>query len=196
MKSLFLLPLVLALATVQAGCRQEEPKSERKSLVDRVQAEVEAGLAEARKELATKPLELNAGGQPEATIAADGTFRIAGKEVEVTPEQRALLQAYHKELLAVAESGIEIGGQAAALAGTAVKEALANVFTGDEAAIEAKVEAEARKIASEAMKLCDHLEGLRAAQDRVAEALPAFRPYARLDQAEIEECRKDAAEHG
>lgn len=196
MKSLFLLPLVLALATVQAGCRQEEPKSERKTLVDHVQAEVEAGLAEARKELATKPLKLNADGQPQATIAADGTLRIAGREVEVTPEQRALLQAYHKELLAVAESGIEIGGQAAALASAAVKEALANVFTGDEAAIEARIEAETRKIATETMKLCDHLEGLRTAQDRVAEALPAFRPYAQLDQLEIEECRKEATKRG
>lgn len=135
-----------------------------------------------------KVITLRANGQPDAKISADGELTIDGKAVAMNDTQRALLQTYLKEMNAMTADGIAIGKQGAALAGTAVSEAIKGAIKGDGDQIDAKVEAEAKKIEQQAMQLCKRLVTIKASQDALAEQLPAFKPYATIDASDVDDC--------
>ncbi len=136
-------------------------------------------------------LTINATGHPKAKIGANGDLIIDGKAVALTPDQRKLVSAYYGELEGITQAGIAVGKQGAKMAGKAVGAAISGVLSGNTDDIDAKVEAEARKIEAEARQICTRLSGLRTAQDALAAEVPAFRPYANLEQADIDDCGKD-----
>lgn len=138
-----------------------------------------------------KVITLRANGQPDAKISADGELTIGGKTVAVNPAQRVLLQSYLKEMNAMTADGIAIGKQGAALAGTAVTEAIKGAIKGDGDQIDAKIEAEARKIEQQAMQLCRRLVTIKTSQDALAEQLPAFKPYATIDVDDVNDCQSN-----
>jgi hypothetical protein len=164
--------LVLSLAALIAGCQPGTHVSTDKGNV------TSNG----------KVITLHANGQPDAKISADGELTIDGKAVAVNPAQRALLQSYLKEMNAMTADGIAIGKQGAALAGTAVSEAIKGAINGDGDQIDAKIEAEAEKIEQQAMQLCRRLVTIKASQDALAEQLPAFKPYATIDASDVDDC--------
>lgn len=45
------------------------------------------------------------------------------------------------------------------------------------------------------MKICDRLPGLYKAQQDLAAALPAFQPYASMDEGDAEDCRTSHTEN-
>nr|WP_298130919.1 hypothetical protein [uncultured Pseudoxanthomonas sp.] len=134
-------------------------------------------------------LKLDATGHPRAEVSAKGDFIIDGKPVPVSDTQRALLVAYHRELGGIADAGIATGKEGVKLAGKAVGAAVKGIFSGNPDHIEQEMEAEAKKVEAEAMKICDRLPGLYKAQQDLAAALPAFQPYAGMEQDDVEECR-------
>ena len=134
-------------------------------------------------------LKLDATGHPRAEVSAKGDFIIDGKPVPVSDAQRALLVAYHRELGGIADAGIATGKEGVNLAGKAVGAAVKGIFSGNPDHIEQEMEAEAKKVEAEAMKICDRLPGLYKAQQDLAAALPAFQPYAGMEQDDVEECR-------
>ena len=140
-------------------------------------------------------LTLNATGQPQAEISAKGDFIVGGKKVEVSDTQRTLLVAYHRELGGIADAGIATGKEGAKLAGKAVGAAVKGIFSGNPDQIDKQIEAEAKKVEAEAMKICDRLPGLYKAQQDLAAALPAFQPYASMDEGDAEDCRTSHTEN-
>lgn len=134
-------------------------------------------------------LKLNTPGHPKAEVSANGDFIVGGKQVPVTDEQRALLVAYHRELGGIADAGIATGKEGAKLAGKAVGAVVKGILSGDPDQIDRQMDAEAKKVEAEAMKICDRLPGLYRAQQDLAAALPAFQPYAGMDLDDIKECR-------
>ena len=134
-------------------------------------------------------LKLDATGHPRAEVSAKGDFIIDGKPVPVSDAQRALLVAYHRELGGIADAGIATGKEGVKLAGKAVGAAVKGIFSGNPDHIEQEMEAEAKKVEAEAMKICDRLPGLYKAQQDLAAALPAFQPYAGMEQDDVKECR-------
>ena len=134
-------------------------------------------------------LKLNATGHPKAEISAKGDFIIDGKTVEVTDAQRTLLVAYHRELGGIADAGIATGKEGAKLAGKAVGAAVKGIFSGNPDQIDQQIDAEAKKVEAEAMKICDRLPGLYKAQQDLVAALPAFQPYAGMELDDVQECR-------
>lgn len=136
-------------------------------------------------------LKLNASGHPRAEVSAKGDFIVDGKPVPVNDQQRALLVAYHRELGGIADAGIATGKEGAKLAGKAVGAAVRGIFSGDPDRIDREMEAEAKKVEAEAMKICDRLPGLYKAQQDLAAALPAFQPYAGMELDDVEDCRSD-----
>ncbi|MEM8489386.1 MAG: hypothetical protein AAF756_01060 [Pseudomonadota bacterium] len=73
----------------------------------------------------------------------------------------------------VGQQGAVLGGEAAALA-------LSAVFGGEDAdEAERKIEEDAKKIEKAAQALCRHAEALEVEQERSAEIVPAFAPYAK-----------------
>ena len=152
---------------------------------------VKEATDEAREELATENINLSATGHPDAEITPAGDLLIAGKAVAVNTGQRALLLEYRKHVNLIAEAGIGIGLEGADLAGKAVTEALKGVFTGNPDQVEQKIEAEAEGIKQSVQTLCDRLPALKAAQDTLAASLPEFKPYAEMDQNDIDECMSE-----
>ncbi|MBE2211617.1 MAG: hypothetical protein IAE66_08395 [Xanthomonadaceae bacterium] len=164
-------------------------------------------IGQAREELATSNLTLGRdggisinggrigeGNQPKAEITPQGDFLIEGKTVDVNAEQRALLLDYRRQVHGIAESGMAMGVKGADLAGTAIKEAIGGIFTGDGQQIEARIEAEAKKLEGEAKLLCAQLDPLLATQAKLATALPEFQPYATLTREDVDNCeRQDGA---
>lgn len=136
----------------------------------------------------SKSVTLRVDGLPNAEITATGDLNIAGKAVAVNASQRALLQSYHHEMNAMTADGIAIGKQGAALAGKAVTEAIKGAINGKTDDVESKVEAEAKKIEQQAMQLCKRLVTVKASQDALAASLPEFKPYATLDQSDVDDC--------
>lgn len=141
-----------------------------------------------------KRITLRADGQPEAQISAAGEFSVDGKPVSVTPAQRDLLQTYHRELNGMTADGIAIGKQGAALAGKAVTEAIKGAINGDGDQIDAKIEADTKKIEQQALQLCKRLVTIKAAQDSLARQLPAFKPYATIDVHDVDDCSTDESD--
>mgnify|MGYP006341278925 FL=1 len=135
-----------------------------------------------------KTITLRADGHPEAKITANGELTIDGKAVTVNAAQRALLQSYISEMNGMTADGIAIGKQGAALAGTAVSEAIKGAINGKGEQIDAKIEAEAKKIEQQALLLCNRLVTIKASQDALAEQLPVFKPYATIDKSDVDDC--------
>ncbi len=129
---------------------------------------------------------------PDAAITPQGELLIDGHKVTTSADQQALLLEYRTHVVGVAQAGADIGLQGADLAIKAMGEAVKGVFSGaSEQDIERAVETQATGIKQEAMKLCDRLPALLATQQKLAAALPEFRPYATMEASEIDDCRND-----
>lgn len=175
---------------------------------DFITRQVDRAFDEARRELREKNLQISGGnlkigghsinGQddslPKAEITPQGDLLIEGKPVAINAEQRRDLLSYREQIIAVAEAGMTIGSQGVGIAGLAVG-GIPDLILGGEKAqkeYEARIEAESRKIEAAALQICARLPPLLAAQQRLAVALPAFKPYATMTQADIDDCGKDS----
>lgn len=169
---------------------------------------VDKAIAEARAELRTQNISISDGmninvnghrihrkeGLPHAEITPQGDLLIEGKAVDINANQRAQLVEYRGHIIAIADAGMQIGAKGADLATKAVGEAIGAIFSGDEDGIEKRMEAEGQKIKVAAMKLCEQLPPMLASQERLAESLPAFKPYATMTQGDIDDCMDDEDE--
>lgn len=204
---------MLVVLPLAGACSRQAPPpeaaakaSETKGLIARA---VEKEIAKARKELTEGNVSIGGDGidikvngkhysgrdgLAKAQITPQGELLIDGKAVATTAEQRELLLQYRGQVIGVAETGMIIGAKAADMAGTAITESLAAIFSGDTDAIEKKVEAEAEKIKSEAIEICRQLPAMLETQQRLAASLPEFAPYANMDQSDIDDCIEDVAE--
>jgi hypothetical protein len=167
---------------------------------------VAAGLRKARTELETSNLDLDDGVDihtgtdgrhfrighasdgSKAQITPKGDLLIEGKAVPVTPAQRALLLDYRHEMIGIAEAGMNIGVKGADLAGKAVLETFAGLMHGDADEAGKRIEAEGKRIEADADGLCRQLPAMLATQQQLATSLPAFKPYATMDQSDIDDC--------
>lgn len=194
MKTHILAPLALVAALAACSRDDSAPPTTGDagaSVESRVESNMAAAMDKARGELATENISLDAPGAPKAEITPKGDLLIDGKAVPVTEAQRALLLDYRAQLVGVASAGMDVGVQGAKLATRAVGEALRGVFSGKPDEIEKRVEAQAEPIRQAALQLCDRLPALLAAQQKLSASLPAFAPYAELDQGDVDECRRD-----
>lgn len=160
---------------------------------------IDHALDRAKEKLRTKNITISdddnaANTLPKAEITPEGDLLIAGKPVAVTPRQRQMLQDYRRQVVEIGEQGIDIGKQGTALGLHAAGEALTAVFSGkSEQQIRDHVEAQAADIRQAAAQICNRLPALMASQQELAAALPAFKPYARMTQQDIDDCHTDAS---
>lgn len=131
-------------------------------------------------------------GRPKAEITPRGDLLIEGREIEATPEQHALLLDYRRHIERVAGAGMDIGAAGAELGIKAAGEALRGVFSGDTDKIEERIEAQTDAIKASVVTLCGQLPAMLETQNKLAESMPEFRPYATMDQSDIDDCAKDS----
>jgi hypothetical protein len=163
-------------------------------------------MQEARQELATRNIDVDSvhignslrsgGTRSKAQITPQGDLLIDGKKVAATPEQTKMLLDYRRRVIGIAEAGMEIGTQGADLGMRAASTALSGVFSGkSDAEIEAAIKPQTDRIETAALELCKRLPDLLAAQQELAAAMPAFKPYATMEQQDVEDCGKNISDH-
>lgn len=184
--ALLCLPLVACGERPQTGA----PATDTAATDTRLGQKIREATNKAREEMATKNISISRSGTPKAEITPAGDLLIEGKPVEVNAEQRELLLQYRGQIIKVAEAGIDIGVQGANLGMKAAGEALKGIFSGNTDEIEARVNEEARQIEANARKICEQMPAMRDTQQALAAVLPAFQPYARMDQNDIDDCHK------
>ncbi|MBV2208174.1 MAG: YggN family protein [Thermomonas sp.] len=175
--------------------------------------QVDKAFAKAREEMAKGNIDIGNGPHvtingkdighntknlPKAEITPQGDLLIAGKAAPLTADQRQQLLAYRGQIIDIAEAGMAIGSQGVGLADKALSGVAGAIFGGEKGAkeFEAKMEAEGEKIEAEARKLCTRLPAMMASQQALATTLPAFKPYASMTQADIDDCYKDSKDKG
>lgn len=189
MKMRTLLPTLL-LALPLAACTDHGTDAA-KSISDTgssIGRSVQQATDKARKEMSTGNFKLSVDGLPTAEITPAGALLIEGKDVVTTPAQRAQLLEYRHQVENIAMAGMDIGVAGANLGVKAAGEALKGVFSGQTEGIEQRVNAEADKLKVQAKGLCDKLPAMLATQQALAASLPAFAPYATMDQTDVDGC--------
>lgn len=132
-------------------------------------------------------------GVPRAAITPQGDFLVAGKPVDITPQQRQEVLAYRAQYIEIAQQGIAIGHQGVDVGRHAVAPMIfASLFGASDKTIDASMDKRLAGVRDATAKLCDRMPALMAAQQQLAVDLPAFEPYAALTPKKIEDCRQDA----
>lgn len=190
--SLYAALLCLPLA---ACSRNDAPGSGGQGVLDgTVSQSIREAGDKARQKLAEGDFSISRSGQPKAVITANGELVIDDRTIAVDAAQRAQLVAYRAQLAQIASDGVDIGLQGAELGVGAAAEALRGVLKGeDQSQIEARIEQRAEGIKQAAHALCDRLPALLASQQALADAVPAFAPYATMDQDDVDDCQRDGS---
>ncbi|WP_369039164.1 hypothetical protein [Stenotrophomonas maltophilia] len=152
---------------------------------------VKNAMDDARKDIAQGNIKVSADQQPRAEITPDGHLLIAGKDVPTSDAQRRQLLEYRGHVVAIAMDGMDVGLAGAKLGASAAGEALKGIFSGDSEGVEKRINAEAARIEAQAKRICERLPAMLASQQALAAALPAFKPYATMDQGDVDDCGKD-----
>jgi hypothetical protein len=127
----------------------------------------------------------------EARISPEGRLTIGSGNVTVSDGERAQLVAYYNAASAVYEHGAATGMAGAQLGMTAASGAASGLANGDMSDMKAKVAAQAGEVKRQALKICENLNEVRAAQDALAGQIPAFKPYAVVSERETSDCARD-----
>lgn len=178
--------LLLCLPLAACG---ERPQTKTPEADTSLGHEVRKATDQARKELSENNISVSSKDGVKVEISPAGDLLIDGKAVAIDVAQRRLLLQYREQMVKVAEAGIEIGVQGANLGARAAGEAIKGIFSGNTDQIEQRVNAEAKKLEERAAQICDQLPALLATQQQLAAAIPEFKPYATMDQSDIDECR-------
>ena len=181
-----LLALLLCLPLAACG---ERPQTKTPEADTSLGHEVRKATDQARKELSENNISVSSKDGVKVEISPAGDLLIDGKAVAIDVAQRRLLLQYREQMVKVAEAGIEIGVQGANLGARAAGEAIKGIFSGNTDQIAQRVNAEAKKLEERATQICDQLPALLATQQQLAAAIPEFKPYATMDQSDIDECR-------
>ncbi|PMQ02805.1 hypothetical protein DyAD56_22480 [Dyella sp. AD56] len=177
-------------------------------------AEIQKGIEQAKQELVTQDIDVTSihigkephDGEhphngsdtlPKAVITPQGNLVIAGKPVDATPEQHALLVDYRQQIIGIAMAGMDIGASSANMGVGMAKKAIVGALLGrSDKEIEASMKPQTDKIRAAAIQLCHHMPDVLASQQKLATALPAFQPYATMTQKDVDDCGKDTDENG
>lgn len=189
----------------QGGAAQTSQKADEAPTESMIAGQVRKAMEKAKQELATRNIDVakihigndhgDKGSRPSAEITPQGELLIAGNKIAATPAQHVLLLDYRQQIVGIAEAGMDIGTQGADLGMSAAKQALWGAMSGkSDKDIEAAIKPQTDKIEAAAMKLCKRLPELLSSQQKLAEAMPEFKPYATMEQKDIDDCGKETTD--
>ena len=177
---------LLVMTALIAGCGKESGDTNVISF--RSSSLVNGGIT-----LRNDEVTLHVESAPNAVINAAGDLSVDQHPATVNAAQRALLQDYYRNVLAVNEHGIATGKAGAAIAGQAIKSVVKGITSGDTDSIDKDINAKSERVTQEALKICQDIAGIKTAQDSLAGQLAAFKPYAGIIKADnISDCTNDS----
>lgn len=201
------LPLLLIASLASAaGFAHETPSGIDAGIradLDQARREVQVEMAQARAELETGNLELGGdlrfGGDeaadeakapPQGEITPDGALLVDGRAVAIDAGQRRELLSYRRQVIDIALAGIELGERSANVAIDAVDQGLFRLMFGAmTGSLERRMEKTIRQTVEPGVRqICGRLPGLYETQQRLAQSVPEFRPYATLEARGIDDC--------
>lgn len=195
-------------SSVTDHAAQDIQDADGKTSTSAISGEIRKSIQKAKQELADKNINVSSihinnnrsddDSLPKAEITPQGDLLIAGTQVPATPAQHLLLSNYRTQIVGIAEAGMDIGAQGADLGLNAAKQALWGAFNGkSDQQIKTAIKPQAARIKAAALQLCKRLPGLLASQQKLAAAMPAFKPYATMQQEDVDDCGKDMeGKHG
>ncbi|MEO5811110.1 MAG: hypothetical protein ABIU96_14945 [Rhodanobacter sp.] len=170
---------------------------------------IDKAVQKAKQELTTRNIDVNSihvvhfgnhgqdrhDSRPKAEITPQGDLLIASKKVATTPAQQILLLDYRKQIVGIAEAGMDIGVEGADIGIQAAKTALWGAFTGNtDKDTEAAIKPQTDRIHAAALALCQRLPALLSSQQKLAAAMSEFRPYATMQQEDVDDCGKHSTD--
>lgn len=177
---------LLAMTALIASCGKE-------SAISNVMSFRSSTLINGSITLLNDEVTLHVQSAPDAVINAAGDLSINQHPTTVNAAQRALLQDYYRNVLAVNEHGIVTGKAGVAIAGQAIKSVAQGVANGNMDNIDKEINAKSQKVTQSALKICQDLARIKTAQDSLAGQLAAFKPYAGIvDAGNITDCTSDS----
>jgi hypothetical protein len=204
LKHTAVLLLAFSPLVAQAGTVRDDVAQDLKD----ARAEVRADLAQERAKLENENLSLGDSlrfgkegkaeaerrrSLPEGDITPRGDLLVGGKAVAIDASQRRLLLDYRAQVIDMAKTGIDAGERAAMLAIDATDVGMFRLVVGAmTGSLERRVKATvAREIQPAVLRICHGLPHLRETQQALAASVPAFKPYATLEEDDIEDCERD-----
>ncbi|WP_167285076.1 DUF2884 family protein [Marilutibacter alkalisoli] len=179
---------------------QPTAEAEKKSFLSKaISSAATKASGEVRKKLREEDIELGSKDRnaPKAKITPQGDLVIDGRTIDIDDTQRAMLLEYRDQIATVAEAGAEVGLIAAEAAGDAVGAAIKGIFSGNSDDVEKKIEADVEaRIKEPLQRLCGTLPPLLETQQALAESIPEFAPYRKMDQSDIDDCMKEDGMRG
>ena len=200
-----LLAAALAAPAAPLAAVPEGINEEIRADMQQARREMRADLAAARAELRTDNLELGrslpvgrhkaaAGNDtPKGEITPAGDLLVDGRAVRLDAGQRHQLKAYRAQVIELALLGIDAGELAAEAAIDAVDHGLFRLlFDSVTGRLERRVERTVKRtLAPQIEQICHRLPELVESQQRLAESVPEFRPYATLEQGDVDDCTRE-----
>lgn len=204
----FALALCLPMAARSAPPENGGVREEIRRDLEDARRDIRSDLARARAELETEnldvanSLQVNGDGRrvskpepklPKAEITPQGDFLIDGEAVAIDSNQRRQLLGYRRMVIEVAKAGIDIGEVSALAAVDSVDRGVFSLMVGAmTGSLERRIERTVRNtVGPGVLLICDRMPALRDAQQQLASDLPAFRPYARLEAQDADDCRNE-----
>ena len=131
--------------------------------------------------------------QPKGEITPRGDLLVDGSAVAVDAAQRRQLLDYRAQVIGIAKTGIDAGEHAAMLAIDLTNVSMFRLVVGGlTGSLERRVEASVKRdIQPAVLRICRQLPQLRASQQALAASVPEFRPYATLEQDDVDDCEHD-----
>jgi hypothetical protein len=173
--------LALMLVGALAACSSDD--SPGKSLSLSLSSKADISIGDLRFEDGAVVITPKSG--PEGRVRADGHFFAGTAEVPLEDAQRPLLFAYYTAARSFVEHAKATGVAGAAVGATAASEVVTGLASGDTSKIGDNIEQSAGEVMKQAARLCRTATKLRAAQDALALALDAFKPYAVVKENDI-----------
>lgn len=127
---------------------------------------------------------------PDAIMSVTGELSIDGKTVALNQAQKELVTRYFAGAHTLRDDGFATGMAGASTALTAISSVVTGLASGEPDKIGQDVEAKAAKVEVQAEKVCRDLHELAMLQDALATALPEFKPYATIENSEVDDCRR------
>lgn len=119
----------------------------------------------------------------QAHITRSGALIIDGRAVTVNTQQRSLLLKYADGIDNIERQGLKVGTQAVNMVGDFVGVLVSDLLTDtDKHQMDRDVKARAEPLKTAARSLCESVKAQRRLQDDITDEIPAFKPYAVLDQ--------------
>lgn len=127
-----------------------------------------------------------------AHIAQDGTLTINGKVETVTPAQHRLLVQYVATINDMQRLAMQLISAVPDFTAGIVADVMADLFSGaSEDQIDKKANSRAHDFAQKALPICKDAQTLKQLQDTLTASLPAFKPYAVIEDHGMHDCEHD-----